>query len=65
VGRPVRRDGTPGGDQRLGRDLATEDPGDNGGAGLAAEDVLLDRLQVEQIEEILECLAHEVSCIRQ
>jgi hypothetical protein len=53
VGVPVRGDRTPGGDQRLGRDLAAEDAGDDGGPGAAAEDVLLDLLEVEQIEEIL------------
>ncbi|CAM5336582.1 hypothetical protein SHIRM173S_12016 [Streptomyces hirsutus] len=62
VGGPVRGDGPPGGDQRLRGDLPAEDAGDDGEAGLAAEDVLLDLLEVEQIEEFLECLAHGVSC---
>ncbi len=53
VGEPVLGDRPPGGDQRLGRDLSAEDARDDGGPGLAAEDVLLDLLQVEQIEEIL------------
>ncbi|GHD45881.1 hypothetical protein GCM10010335_51940 [Streptomyces galbus] len=59
VGVPVPGDRPPGGDQRLRRDLPAEDAGHDGGAGLAAEDVLLDLLEVEQIEEVLECLAHE------
>ncbi|BFO21735.1 hypothetical protein SHKM778_81230 [Streptomyces sp. KM77-8] len=53
VGGPVLGDGPPGGDQRLRRDLPAEDAGDDGAAGVAAEDVLLDLLEVEQIEEIL------------
>ncbi|GAA3233423.1 hypothetical protein GCM10020256_49570 [Streptomyces thermocoprophilus] len=57
-GGPVRGDRAAGGDERLGRDLPAEDPGDDGGAGATAEDVLLDLLQVEQIEEILQCLVH-------
>lgn len=52
-GVPVRGDRTPGGDQRLGRHLPAEHARDDGGPGPAAEDVLLDLLQVEQIEEIL------------
>lgn len=48
----------PHGDQRLGRHLSAEDAGYDGGLGLAAEDVLLDLLKVEQIEETLKCLAH-------
>ena len=39
------------GDQGLRGDLAAEDPRDDGGAAAAAEDVLLDLLQVEQIEQ--------------
>ena len=54
VGGPVVGDGASGGDERLGRHLAAEDAGDEGRAGCAAEDVLLDLLQVEQIEEGLE-----------
>jgi hypothetical protein len=50
---PVLGDRAPGGDERLGRDLPAEDPGDDGGPGPATEDVLLDLLQVEQIEEVL------------
>ncbi|GLX52507.1 hypothetical protein Shyhy01_54570 [Streptomyces hygroscopicus subsp. hygroscopicus] len=60
VGGPVRGDRAPGGDQRLRRDLPAEDAGHDGGAGLAAEDVLLDLFEVEQIEEFLECLTHDV-----
>ncbi len=58
VGGPVRGHRAAGGDERLGRDLTAEDARDDGGAGLAAEDVLLDLLQVEQIEEVLKCLVH-------
>jgi hypothetical protein len=53
VRRPVLGDRAPRGDERLGRDLSAEDPGDDGGPGPAAEDVLLDLFQVEQIEEVL------------
>ena len=62
---PVGGDGPPRGDQGLRRHLPAEDTGDGGGAGLAAEDVLLDLLEVEQIEEFLESLTHGISCIRQ
>ncbi|GAA3062019.1 hypothetical protein GCM10020000_51640 [Streptomyces olivoverticillatus] len=48
----VGGDGAPRGDQRLGRDLPAEDAGhEDGRAGGAAEDVLLDLLQVEQFEQ--------------
>lgn len=50
---PVLGDGTPGGDERTGRDLSAEHARDDGGPGLAAEYVLLDLLEVEQIEESL------------
>lgn len=51
VRRAVLGDGAPGGDQGLGRDLAAEDPGHDGRAAGAAEDVLLDALQVELFEQ--------------
>ena len=54
VGEPVVGDRAPRGDQRLRRDLSAEDAGDDGGPGLAAEDVLLDLLKVEQIEQGLQ-----------
>lgn len=53
VGEPVLGDRPPGGDQCLRRHLPAEDARDDGGAGPAAEDVLLDLLDVEQIEQIL------------
>lgn len=53
VGVPVLGDRTTGGDERLGRDLSAEHARYDGGPGLAAEYVLLDLLQVEQIEESL------------
>src|SRR5690606_41820270 len=64
VGGPVRGDGPAGGDGGLRGDLPAEDAGDDGGAGPAAEDVLLDLLEVEQIEEVLECLTHGVQLYR-
>ena len=60
VREPVGRDRAARGDQGLGRDLAAEDARDDGGPGPAAEDVLLDPLEVEQIEQVLECLVHRV-----
>ncbi len=56
VRQTVRGHGAPGGDQGLRGDLAAEDARHEGGAAGAAEDVLLDLLQVEQIEEIRQCL---------
>lgn len=53
VGGAVGGDRAPRRDQRLCGDLAAEDAGDDGGAGLPAVDVLLDPLEVEQIEEVL------------
>lgn len=48
-------DRAPRRDQRLCGDLAPEDAGDDGGAAGAAEDVLLDPLEVEQVEQGLQC----------
>ncbi len=62
---PVLGDRPPGGDERLRGDLAAEDPRDDGGPGPAAENVLLDLLEIEQIEEILKCLTHENCCTGQ
>lgn len=58
VRRPVGGNRAPGRDQGLGGDLAAEDPGDDRGAALAPEDVLLDPLQCEQIEQGPECVVH-------
>jgi hypothetical protein len=55
---PVAGDGAPGGDEGLRRDLAAEDRRNQGRAGLATEDVQLD---LEQIEQGLECLRHAAS----
>jgi hypothetical protein len=63
VGRTVLGDGPAGGDQRLGRDLPAEDARDDRGPGPAAEDVLLEPLEIEQLEEDLECLAHGDSVV--
>lgn len=62
---PVLGDRAAGGDQRLRGDLPAEDPGDDGGPGVAAEDVPLDPLEVEQIEQRLKCLTHMsvLSCV--
>lgn len=58
VGGPVGGDGAARGYQGLGRDLAAEDPGHEGRTAGAPEDVPLDLLQVEQIEQGVECCAH-------
>ncbi len=58
VRRAVVGHGAPGGDQGLGGDLAAEDPGDDGRAAGAAEDVLLDAFQVELGEQGGEGVVH-------
>ena len=64
VGGPLVGDGPARGDQRLRRDLPAEDPGHHRAAARAPEDVLLDPLQVEQIEQGIECCAHEENVVQ-
>jgi hypothetical protein len=59
VHRPVVGHGPSGGDQRLPGDLAAVHPLDGLVGRPAAEDVDLDLLQVEQVEEPVERVAHE------
>ena len=54
VHRPVRRDGAAGGDERLAGDLPAEDPLQRLVRLLAAEDVDLDALEVEQLHELVQ-----------
>ncbi|GHJ18887.1 hypothetical protein TPA0909_05010 [Streptomyces albus] len=58
VRQPPLGNGTAGGDQRLGRGPGPRRPGDEGGPAAAAEDVLLDPLQVEQIEQGRQFVTH-------
>ncbi len=55
-------DGSGGGDQRLAGDLATEHALTVLVGLHAAEDVDLDRLEVEQFDQILECVRHGGPC---
>jgi hypothetical protein len=55
---PVGGNGTAGGDQRLPCHLAPEDPLPPVVGAAAAEDIGLDLLQVEQVDQAIECLAH-------
>ena len=54
VHRPVRRHGAAGGDERLTGDLPAEDPLQRLVRLLAAEDVDLDALEVEQLHELVQ-----------
>src|SRR5690606_18612112 len=54
------RHGAPGGDEGLGGDLPAEDALDPLLRAAAAEHVLLDLLQVEQVEHFLQGLVHPV-----
>lgn len=55
---PTPIDGSSGGDERLGSDLAAEDALPLGGEPRAAEDVGLDVLEVEELEEARDPAAH-------
>ena len=57
--RPVVGHRPPGGDQRLPGDLAAVHPLHRLVGRPAAEDVDLDLLQVEQVEELVQRVAHE------
>ena len=58
--RAVRRHGPAGRDERLPGDLPAIDPLDGLVGRPAAEDIDLDLLQVEQVEQLVEGVAHEL-----
>jgi hypothetical protein len=59
MGQPVSRDGAPGCDQCLRHDLTTKKAALGAGTMMAAKDVVLDLLEVEDVDQLPESLMHD------